>query len=991
MATVASMWVKVGADIRDFQKNLTEGQKKAHAFARDMKAVGRTLTVAATLPIVAMGAASLKAASDFEAGLNRVQAVSGATASEFRALKKQAADLGATTQYTAGQAADAMGFLGMAGFRANEILGAMPGTLQLAAAAQIDLARSADIVTNILTGYGLVVEELGMANDVLVKTFTRTNTDLSMLGESFKYVGPIAKSAGVAFAETAAAIGLMGNAGIQGSMAGTSLRGAITRLLKPTSEVTSTLSRLGVSATDSEGRLLSLTEIVRQLEESGATTGDMMAIFGQRAGPAMAALVEQGSEALRGLVRELEASGGTAQRIAETQMKGLRGAMRELKSAVEALALAITGTGLLEGVTALAKQLAAFFRAVANLPRPVLQFAAGLAGLVAVMGPLLLVGAKVTVLFLQLKVLAAAVGIAIGTIAAPVAAAVVVLGGLGIALTSALSRAQKSKEATEKMAEAAREAARIEAQTPEGRAKQLRELEAQERYLTSRVKSLRDAAKLTGKAMYTDSANRMAQQLIQVRARMGELRTTGNQVAESITGAASAAGELGRRLEVTDDNFTRLVEAAQKARDTIADLKFEAAFTPAGEELDEINKKIAEMEERFRAVNSEINRFTGATIKKAQSIIASAPVTGAEQSINRAVPQSRLLGRSHRITSSDALHRGVGAAKMKAQGPTAVEHAQKALDKWLANPHITIASLERDPEFKAAVETLKRDRERQEAIQKAAGGGEQKGFLESIMSARSLGEAFGAVKTAVVASLKAAGPLIIAVKLISGAMEVLGPAFEALMLPIVLVGKALGSALVPVLKATWPVIRMLAVAVTYTGQALFTVAGWLLKGIGAVIEGLGKVVKWLTFGIVDQLAKAGKGMREFGDGLLDGAKGFADARDELRELSFEDALKRVKDGANRAAEALLNVPTGFKVAFARFQAARPEATVPYPGGTPSATPKGGTTTVQNHVPVTIHVHASERTDTRVLVQDIVRELQREANRGGVTGLELVFG
>src|SRR5690606_15996071 len=279
MATVASMWVKVGADIKDLKKNLSEGQNAAQRFADGMGSMGRQLSVAATLPILAMGAASLKTAGDFEAAMNRVQAVSGATASEFRALQAQAQQLGATTRYSSSQAADAMGFLAMAGLRVNEILGAMPGTLQLAASANLDLARSADIVTNILTGYGLAVEELGRANDVLVRTFTRTNVDLSMLGESFRYVGPVAKSAGVAFEETAAAIGLMGNAGIQGSMAGTSLRGAITRLLKPTAEVSRTLQRLGVSATDSEGRLLPLVEIVRQLEEAGATTGDMMALF----------------------------------------------------------------------------------------------------------------------------------------------------------------------------------------------------------------------------------------------------------------------------------------------------------------------------------------------------------------------------------------------------------------------------------------------------------------------------------------------------------------------------------------------------------------------------------------------------------------------------------------------------------------------------------------------------------------------------------------
>src|SRR5690606_36567281 len=286
-------------------------------------------------------------------------------------------------------------------------------------------------------------EELGRANDVLVKTFTRTNVDLSMLGESFKYAGPVAKSAGVAFEETAAAIGLMGNAGIQGSMAGTALRGAITRLLKPTAEVARTLQRLGDSATDSEGRLLSLVDIVRQLEESGATTGDMMAIFGQRAGPAMAALVDQGSDALRTLVRELETAGGTAKRIADVQMRGFRGALEELKSAFEALALAITGSGLLDGATKLTKEMARTVQAIAGLPRPVLLAGVAVAGLVAAIGPLLIVGGKLVALFLQLKLLAAATGVAIGAIAAPVAGAVAVVGGLAAVFLTLATNAEK--------------------------------------------------------------------------------------------------------------------------------------------------------------------------------------------------------------------------------------------------------------------------------------------------------------------------------------------------------------------------------------------------------------------------------------------------------------------------------------------------------------------------------------------------------------------
>ncbi len=165
--------------------------------------------------IVLLGGAALRTGAEFDSGMRKVAAVSGAAGSEIKALRDIAKELGSTTQFSATQAADAMGFLAQAGFSANEVMGAIPSTLQLASAAQLDLASAADITSNILAGFGLEVSELGRANDVLVKTFTSANTDLVQLGQAMKFVGPVAKAAGVSFEETAAAVGLLGNAGIQ--------------------------------------------------------------------------------------------------------------------------------------------------------------------------------------------------------------------------------------------------------------------------------------------------------------------------------------------------------------------------------------------------------------------------------------------------------------------------------------------------------------------------------------------------------------------------------------------------------------------------------------------------------------------------------------------------------------------------------------------------------------------------------------------------------
>ncbi|WP_435244959.1 phage tail tape measure protein [Streptomyces tendae] len=304
-----------------------------------------------TVAAGALGWAALSASGDFEKSMNQVRAVSGATGKDFQDLRNQAKELGATTKFTASEAADGMGFLAMAGFKAHDILNAMPGVLSLASAGNMDLARSADIASNILTGYGFKTSETTRVVDVMAKTFTSTNTNLEQLGEAFKYAGPVAHTAGVKFEETSAAIGLMGNAGIQASMAGTALRGAITRLLSPTAKVAKTLKKLGVEATDSHGQLLPLNDIIRQLEKSGATTGDMMTIFGQRAGPALLALVDQGSGALVKLTKELENSGGTADKISKIQMEGLKGQLVSLKSAWEGLMIEIGDLGVLDLAT----------------------------------------------------------------------------------------------------------------------------------------------------------------------------------------------------------------------------------------------------------------------------------------------------------------------------------------------------------------------------------------------------------------------------------------------------------------------------------------------------------------------------------------------------------------------------------------------------------------------------------------------------------------
>ena len=419
MSTViGNLRVVLGLDAAAFQKGMADATAGLKKVGQDMQRIGRTMSVAVTAPLAGFGALSIRTAANFETAMNRVRAVSGATGDELEALTKQARDLGATTQFSASDAADAMGFLAMAGYDTTQIMAAMPDTLRLASAAQLDMADAADIVTNILAGYGLEVDELAHANDVLVKSFTSANTDLRQLGEAMKYAGPVASAAGVEFEEAAAALALMGNAGIQGSMAGTSLRGAISRILSPTKAMKTRMEEAGLAFTDAKGRILPLADIIEQLEPHAEDAGLMMELFGQRAGPAMAALVSQGADSVRDLTGELRDSAGTAEKISKVQMEGFNGAIKELQSAFEELQIAVASSGLIDAVRQFVLWLTELVKWMGQLSPETLKWATMLAAVAAALGPVL---AGVGMMLIGIGPLLTGLG-ALATVAAGVSA-----------------------------------------------------------------------------------------------------------------------------------------------------------------------------------------------------------------------------------------------------------------------------------------------------------------------------------------------------------------------------------------------------------------------------------------------------------------------------------------------------------------------------------------------------------------------------------------
>lgn len=230
-----------------------------------LSGVGRTLTTYVTTPILGIGAATIKTAGEFEQSMSNVQAISGATAGDMDKLKDKARELGSQTKFSASEVGDAMSYMAMAGWKPQQMLDGLKGVLDLATASGEDLAKTSDIVTDGLTAFGLSAKDSSQFADVLAAASSNANTNVSMMGESFKYVAPVAGSMGYSVQDVSVALGLMANSGIKASSAGTSLRTLLTNMANPTDTMKAAMDRLNISLDDGQGHMYSFREILDNL------------------------------------------------------------------------------------------------------------------------------------------------------------------------------------------------------------------------------------------------------------------------------------------------------------------------------------------------------------------------------------------------------------------------------------------------------------------------------------------------------------------------------------------------------------------------------------------------------------------------------------------------------------------------------------------------------------------------------------------------------
>lgn len=414
---------------------------KLTALSSAMSSAGSSLTKYVTAPIVGLGTAATKLASDFEASMSKVEAISGSNVEQMEALTDKAIEMGAKTKFSAKESADAFTYMAMAGWKAEDMIDGIGGIMSLAAADGLDLATTSDIVTDALTAFGLQASDSAHFADVLAQASSSANTNVSMLGESFKYVGPVAGALGYSVEDISVALGLMANSGIKASQAGTTLRAAMTRMLKPTDKAAAAMEKYGITLTNEDGTMKSYAEVMDMLrdklgglsEAEQAKTATIL--FGQEAMSGMLAIINASEKDFNSLTDAINNSEGRADSMAETMMDNLGGAIEQLMGALESLAIKI-GTALTPTIRKIAESITSIVEKLNTLSDAQVEQIVQIASVVAAIGPLLLIvgklGSAFTGLMSTISALPAILSsfTAIGTALGPILAVGAAIAGL---------------------------------------------------------------------------------------------------------------------------------------------------------------------------------------------------------------------------------------------------------------------------------------------------------------------------------------------------------------------------------------------------------------------------------------------------------------------------------------------------------------------------------------------------------------------------------
>lgn len=537
--------------------------------------------------------------------MSTVRAVTQATSSQFAALSEEARRLGATTRFSASEAAQGMTFLARAGFSAEQALAATESTLTLAQAGALGLGQAADIASNVLTGFRLEVEQTGRVVDVLAFAANNSNTTVGQLGEAMSMVAPVAAGLGVSLEEAAAAVGALSDAGIQGTRAGTGLRRVLSTLESPTAQAQAILADLGLTTDQVRVSQVGLTQAMTALARAGIDTGTALELFGDRGGPAFEVL-SSAIPRVTELNQALQGAAGTAERVAGVMDDNLNGALLAVRSASEEVILAfgdLSGTGLEDAARGIADALRFV---AANAGTVATAASAGAVGFVAYRAALLASSAGAAQFTTALAGMTTGMGRALVATRALAAAKALLLGPLGIAILAATGAGIALASMGRSQAEQSRRAERAaQAQDAHNEAIRRADRLLEEHAHITRASSDADrdaiAARMGSRAAiiaYQDSLRGITPAAREAReAALAHMRAQAEQ-AEAAVAAAQANLELRRQIyglaprselreeiQGLETDLITLTRAAEVARSVLARLAGQdvASFDPVTE------------------------------------------------------------------------------------------------------------------------------------------------------------------------------------------------------------------------------------------------------------------------------------------------------------------------------------------------------------------------------------------------------------------------
>lgn len=426
-AVIGSLRVVLGIDTAMFDKGLGDAMKTLKGVGNSMQSLGKTMSLSLTAPIVGFGAMTVKTAGDFEAAMNRVDAATGATADEFKAMRDMAVKLGADTSFSASESADAMEMLAKNGLKAGQILdGAVQASMQLAAASGSDLAAAADVATDVMMNFGKEAKDLAPLVDGITGVLLESKFGFDDYRLAMGQAGGVAGNLGVTFEDFNAVIAATSSAFASGSDAGTSFKTFLTTLVPKSDDAAAAMDELGLKFFNVDGSMKSMAAIAEELKTKMGGLSDeemnnkMNTMFGTDAMRTAIMLMKTGGAGIDELKAKIGAA--SAEEQAAARLKGFNGELEKLGGAFETLQIAIADSGLLAMVTTFVSMLAGWIDALASTSPALLQWGTILAGLAAVLGPLLIT--------------LGAIASAIAAVGLPIAA---VVAGLGLLTTAVIA------------------------------------------------------------------------------------------------------------------------------------------------------------------------------------------------------------------------------------------------------------------------------------------------------------------------------------------------------------------------------------------------------------------------------------------------------------------------------------------------------------------------------------------------------------------------